>query len=237
MGTLFIVATPIGNMQDISLRAVETLLHADVIACEDTRRTGMLLQQIRQIAPAISGEKKPRLISYYDQVENQKTPEIIHLLLQGVDVALISDAGTPLVNDPGYRVVRAAIDAQITIASIPGPSAVITALTLSGLPTDKFFFLGYLPKKQGHRKVLLESLMQLQGQLKTTVIFFEAPHRIVGTLEELQEVFGKEKHIVVCRELTKIYEEVRRESIAQSLVHFTKTAPKGEFVLLFQTEG
>lgn len=235
-GTLFIVATPIGNMQDISLRAVKTLLTSDVIACEDTRRAGLLLQRIRELVPDFPEGKAPRLISYYDQVEQQKTPEIVNLLIQGMNVALISDAGTPLVSDPGFRLVREVIIAGLKIESIPGPSSIITALTVSGLPTDKFFFIGYLPKKEGHRKELLESLKGLTDQLKTTIILFEAPHRIVGTLQELQEVFGSEKHIVVARELTKTYEEVRRESVQDQLSHFRKTEPKGEFVILFNTE-
>lgn len=235
-GTLFIVATPIGNMQDISLRAVKTLLTADVIACEDTRRAGLLLQKIRELVPGFPEDKHPRLLSYYDQVEQQKTPEILNLLIQGMNVALVSDAGTPLVSDPGYRVVSEAIAAGLKVESIPGPSSVITALTISGLPSDKFFFIGYLPKKEGHRKELLGSLKGLTGQLKNTIIFFEAPHRIVGTLEEMQEVFGSEKYLVVARELTKVYEEVKRDSVQNLLQHFRKTDPKGEFVLLFNTE-
>lgn len=235
-GTLSIVAIPIGNMQDISLRAIKTLLTADIIACEDTRRAGLLLQKVRELVPGFPEDKKPQLFSYYDQVEQQKTPEILNMLIQGMSVALISDAGTPLVSDPGYRVVKAAIDARLSIESAPGPSAVITALTMSGLPSDKFFFIGYLPKKEGHRKELLNSVKNLTGQLKTTVIFFEAPHRIIGTLEELKEVFGENKHIVIARELTKTYEEVRRESIKENLEHFEKAEPKGEFVILFSTE-
>lgn len=255
-GTLVIVATPIGNMQDMSLHAIKSLLTADVIACEDTRRAGLLLQKVREdfVIPSVIEEssstssnetdpstslrmtKKPRLISYYDQVEKQKTPEIINFLLQGLTVTLISDAGTPLVSDPGYRIVKEVIAAGLPIESVPGPSAVITALTVSGLPSDKFFFIGYLPKKEGHRKELLHSLKNLTGQLKTTIIFFEAPHRIVGTLEELQEVLGAEKHIVIARELTKTYEEVLRGSVTDHIAHFKKTTPKGEFVLLFNTE-
>ncbi len=240
-GTLFIVATPIGNMQDISLRAIQTLLTADIIACEDTRRAGIFLKRIEEeILPILqintNTTNKPRLLSYYDQVEKQKAPEIITLLLQGLNVALISDAGTPLVSDPGYRVVKEAIEAGIKVESIPGPSAVLTPLTVSGLPSDKFFFLGYLPKKPGHRKELLTSLTNLHGQLKTTVIFFEAPHRIKGTLEELAEVLGEEKHIVVARELTKTYEEVQRGTVESMVQHFQKTQPKGEFVILFNTE-
>lgn len=235
MGTLYIVATPIGNMSDISLRAVKTLLSSQVIACEDTRRAGLLLQKVRELVPGFP-ETKQRLISYYDQVEQQKTPEILLLLAQGIDVALISDAGTPLVSDPGFRVVREAVLNGFKVESLPGPSAVITALTVSGLPTDKFFFIGYLPKKEGHRKELLESLKNLIGQLKTTIIFFEAPHRIKGTLDELADAYGKDKHIVVARELTKIYEDVQRGSIEEISHHFRKAEPKGEFVLLFTTE-
>ena len=234
-GTLFIVATPIGNMQDISLRAVKTLLSSEVIACEDTRRAGLLLQKVRELVPGFP-ETKQRLISYYDQVEQQKTPEILQLLAQGINVALISDAGTPLVSDPGFRVVREAVSNGFHVESLPGASAVITALTVSGLPTDKFFFIGYLPKKEGHRKELLDNVKNLTGQLKTTIIFFEAPHRIKGTLEELLETYGKDKHVVVARELTKVYEEVRRGSVSELLEHFKKTEPKGEFVVLFNTE-
>lgn len=237
LGTLSIVATPIGNMQDISLRAVQTLLTADIVACEDTRRAGLLLQKVREMIPGFPEDKHPKLISYYDQVEQQKTPEILNLLISGLNVALVSDAGTPLVSDPGYRVVKEAIAADIPVVSVPGPSAVITALTLSGLPSDKFFFIGYLPKKEGHRKELLESVQSLHGQLKTTIIFFEAPHRIKGTLRELADVLGVEKHIVVARELTKVYEEVQRGSIADIITHFNKIEPKGEFVILFHTES
>lgn len=235
IGTLFIVATPIGNMQDISFRAVKTLLSADVIACEDTRKAGLLLQKVRELVPDFPREKKPQLLSYYDQVEKQKTPEIINLLLQGLNVALVSDAGTPLVSDPGYRVVKEAILSGIRIESIPGPSSVITALTVSGLPSDKFFFIGYLPKKEGHRKDLLESLKNLTGQFKTTIILFEAPHRIRETLKELAAVLGEEKYVVVARELTKIYEEVKRDSLKNLQSHFQKAEPKGEFVVLFNT--
>jgi len=238
-------------LQDISLRALKTLFGVDVIACEDTRRTGLLLQKLEQLVILnevkdlskdssrllrMTGVNKPKLISYYDQVERQKTPEIISLLQQGLSVALVSDAGTPLVSDPGFKLVREVISKGIKVESIPGPSSVITALTVSGLPTDKFFFLGYLPKKEGHRKELLESLKNLTGQLKTTIIFFEAPHRIKGTLDELGEVYDLAKHIVIARELTKIYEEVLRDNIGNLINHFEKTTPKGEFVILFNTE-
>ena len=247
-GTLYIVATPIGNLQDISLRALKTLFEVDVIACEDTRRTGLLYQQLQAMhhrlvhdpsleSNKVVGElKKPRLISYYEQNELQRIPEIISALKDNISIALVSDAGTPTVSDPGFKLVRECIKEGIKVESIPGPSSVILALTLSGLPTDKFFFFGYPPRKEGHRKQLFESLKTLTGQLKTTAIFFEAPHRIIGTLEELKEIYGKEKYIVICREMTKIHEEVLRDSIENLLSHFSKTNPKGEFVFLLSTE-
>ena len=236
MGTLSIVATPIGNMQDISLRAIETLLTADVIACEDTRRAGLLLQKMREMVPNFTEDKKPQLISFYDQVELEKTPEIITLLKKGINVSLISDAGTPTVSDPGFKLIRECIKERIQVTSIPGPSAAIVALTVSGLPTDKFFFVGYPPKKEGHRKELYESLKSLKGSLKTTVIMYEAPHRIQGTLKEFAEIFGESMEVVVARELTKIYEEVLHDSVANLQKHFAKKEPKGEFVLLFQSD-
>lgn len=236
MGTLSIVATPIGNMQDISLHAIQTLLTADVIACEDTRRAGLLLQKIREMVPGFPEDKKPRLISFYDQVEVEKTPEIVAALKDGLHIALISDAGTPTVSDPGFKLIRACVKEGLKIQSIPGPSAVIVALTLSGLPTDKFFFVGYPPKKEGHRKEFYESLKGLKGSLKTTIIMYEAPHRMKGTLEEFGDIFGKDKEIVIARELTKIYEEVLRDTVENLQKHFTKKEPKGEFVILFQSE-
>ena len=236
MGTLSIVATPIGNMQDISLRAIKTLLTSDVIACEDTRRAGLLLQKIREMVPGFEEVKKPQLVSYYDQNELHRIPEVIAALKDGLNIALISDAGTPMVNDPGFKLIRECIKEGLQIESIPGPSAAIVALTVSGLPTDKFFFVGYPPKKEGHRVEFYENLKNLKGPLKTTVIMYEAPHRIKGTLDEFTEVFGKDMQIVIARELTKIYEEVLRDTVENLQKHFAKTTPKGEFVLLFQSE-
>lgn len=232
-GTLSIVATPIGNLQDISLRATRTLLTADVIACEDTRKTGLLLQEITKQLSVLPDVKKPRLISFYDQVEADKTPEILELLHAGMHVALVSDAGTPTISDPGFKLVRAAAEAGCKIESIPGPSAVITALTVAGLPTDKFLFVGYPPKKDGHRKEFYHSLQTMGQTMRFTVVMYEAPHRIRQTLEELAEIFGERQHIVIARELTKIYEEVLRNSLEKLEEHFAKHEPKGEFVLLF----
>lgn len=230
MGILYIVATPIGNLQDITLRAIKILQSVDVIACEDTRKTGILLQKIA--SENLQGhalEKKPCLVSYYEQNELQRIPEVIAAIKDGLNIALVSDAGTPTVSDPGFKLVRECIKEGIKVESIPGPSSVITALTVSGLPTDKFLFVGYPPKKTGHRKSFFENLGKLP--IKTTIIFFEGPHRLIRTLEGIMEAFG-DVEIVICRELTKIYEEIRREKISKSLEHFTKTLPKGEFVIL-----
>lgn len=237
MGTLFVVATPIGNLQDITLRAVEVLTSVPLIACEDTRRTGNLLHSL-QFLPELNWEnfkkdpiqQKPRLISYYEQNELQRIPEIMSFLKNDMDVALVSDAGTPTISDPGFKLVRLCVQEGIRVESIPGPSSVISALVASGLPTDKFLFVGYPPKKEGHRKKLFTDLSVLP--IKTTIIFFEAPHRLVKTLGELQEVFG-DIHIVVARELTKMHEEIRRDEITKVISHFEKTNPKGEFVILF----
>lgn len=233
MGTLYLVATPIGNIQDITLRALKTLFEVDVIACEDTRRTGLLLEKLLQEFAANPGDKrKPRLISYYEQNELQRIPEIISLLQQDINVALVSDAGTPAISDPGFKLIRECIKEKIKVESLPGASSVTTALLVSGLPTDKFTFVGYPPRKPGHRMTFFENIKASEENLKTTTIMFEAPHRIVKTLGELQSVFG-DIDIVLCRELTKMYEEVRRENITAALKHFKKTEPRGEFVILF----
>lgn len=235
MGTLFVVATPIGNLKDITLRAIEILQSVDGVACEDTRKTGMLLQkyQISNIKFQINtNQPKPRLISYYEQNEKVRIPEIINALKNGLNIALVSDAGTPTISDPGFKLVRECIRQSLKVESIPGPSSVISALVSSGLPTDKFLFLGYLPRKPGHRKTFLESLSLIVQTIKLTIIVFESPHRLVKTLEELMEAFGN-IDIAICRELTKIHEEIRREKISDALIHFENIEPKGEFVILF----
>lgn len=222
MGTLYIVSTPIGNLEDITLRAIKILKKINIIACEDTRRTGLLLQKLEVI--------NKKLLSYYEQNELQRIPEIINLLENGNDIALVSDSGVPTISDPGFKLVREAISKGIKVEGIPGASSVLAALTVSGLPTDKFLFIGFPPKKEGHRKKLFGDLTKLS--LKTTVIMFEAPHRLVKTFEELKEILT-DIDIVICRELTKLHEEVRREKISEALIHFKKVNPKGEFVILW----
>jgi len=236
MGILYIVATPIGNLQDITLRALKTLFEVDVIACEDTRRAGLLLDNLAAAYHSLrngnSSLHRPQLLSYYEQNELRRIPEVLSLLHRGQKVALVSDAGTPAISDPGYKLIRECIRAGFRVEAIPGPSSVITSLLISGLPTDKFTFLGYPPHKSGHRLKFFENVKASQDFVKTTLIFFEAPHKLIRTLQEFQTVCG-DIEIVLCREMTKMHEEVRRGKVSQALAHFEKLGPKGEFVILF----
>jgi 16S rRNA (cytidine1402-2'-O)-methyltransferase len=237
MGTLFLVATPIGNLEDISIRAMRVLSSVDGIACEDTRKTGQLLKLLKDKYPEFytqSDEQRrhQRLIRYYEQVEKRVIPEIITALKNGLNIAVVSDAGTPAISDPGFRLIRECVTEGIAVQSIPGPSSVILALTLSGLPTDKFLFLGYPPHKGGKRMQLYKSLKSSLEHIKATVILFEAPHKMIKTLDEIKEVFG-DIEIVLTREMTKVHEEVLRGTITDLLTGFAKRPPKGEFVILF----
>lgn len=213
MGKLSIVSTPIGNLEDITLRAIKTLESVDIVLCEDTRRTGLLLKSHK------------KLVSYYDEIEDKKIPEIIEMLGQDNNIALVSDAGTPLISDPGFRLVRECVKRGIKVESIPGPSAVLAALTSSGLPPDKFIFLGYPPEKQSAR---LECFKKLSPNI--TTIFYCAPHKLSTTFEDMKSTLG-DIDIVVARELTKIHEEIWRGRITDAQNYFK--APKGEFVVLF----
>ena len=217
-GILFIVATPIGNLQDISQRAVETLSGVDVVACEDTRHTQKLLNHL--------GIKK-RLVSYHEHNEESRSVELIQLLEDGKSVAVVSDAGTPTINDPGFRIIKTAIERGIEIVSIPGPTAFVTALAASGLPTDAFFFGGFLPAKKGERQRRLREL----ANLPATLILYEAPHRLVASLEDCLSILG-DRDAVVARELTKLHEEYSRGKLSALLSQFRSQTPKGELVLL-----
>lgn len=234
-GTLSVIATPIGNMDDITIRSIKTLFSVDAIVCEDTRKTGQLLRELQKRHPELAvpanGEKFQRMMSYYEENELSRIPEVITALKSGLHIALVSDAGTPTVSDPGFKLVRECVKEGIVIDSLPGPSSVILALTLSGLPTDKFTFLGYPPRKPGHRKDFFAHAKKSQESMSSTMIYFEAPHRMVQVLEELLEAFG-DITIVICREMTKLHQEIRRELISQSLAHFKKVPPRGEFVLV-----
>lgn len=231
MGTLYIVATPIGNLQDITFRALKTLNSVDFIVCEDTRKTGNLLSKTSEMMP-MQNSKRPQLISYYEENEKQRIPEIINVLKMDLNVALVSDAGTPAVSDPGFKLIRECVKEEIRIESIPGASSVISALVSSGLPTDKFMFLGFLPKKEGHRKQLLKDTLETAKFISQTIILFESPFRLTKTLGELKEVFG-DIDVVVARELTKIHEELKRGLITQVLSYFKAKSVKGEIVILF----
>jgi 16S rRNA (cytidine1402-2'-O)-methyltransferase len=216
---LYILATPIGNARDVSLRALETLKGCDVIAAEDTRVTSKLL--------SIHGISKP-LIPYNDHNGQEMRPKILARIEQGQAVALVSDAGTPLVSDPGYKLVREAIAAGVPIVALPGPSAVLVGLTLSGLPSDRFLFAGFLPSRPGERKNALE---ELKG-VAATLIFFESAQRLSESLAAMADVLG-DRPCAMTRELTKLHEEVRRGSLRELAAHYEAAgAPKGEVTLL-----
>ncbi len=206
-GNLYLAATPIGNVADASLRLREVLASADVIAAEDSRRAHRLLKDL-----GIT-EHGP-IVSFYDAVEEAKSPELVARVLAGETVIMISDAGMPSVSDPGYRLVTEAIARDVRVSVIPGPSAVLAALALSGLPVDRFSFEGFLPRKSGERKSAMSGLTHDTR----TMVFFEAPHRLVATLRDMAEVFGDDRQAVVCRELTKTYEEVVRGTLGELVV-------------------
>jgi len=217
-GTLYLVATPIGNLADITHRALQVLRDVAVVACEDTRHTRKLLQHYGIDA---------KTVSYHEHNEQQRARELIESLKEGNDVAIVSDAGTPAISDPGFRLVRAAIDNGITVAPVPGPSALISALVAAGLPTDEFFFGGFLPARSSARRARLGELRSVPG----TLIFYEAPHRLAASLRDAYEVLG-EREAVVARELTKLHEEIRRGRLGELAEHYARTEPRGEIVLL-----
>jgi len=218
-GLLYLVATPIGNLEDITYRAVRVLREAGVIACEDTRQTRKLLEHFDIRKPTIS---------YHEHNEVERAAELVERLQAGESVALVSDAGMPLVSDPGYRLVRAAIEAGIEVQPVPGPSAALAALAASGLPTDAFHFAGFLPPKAGQRAKLLESLADEQA----TLIFFEAPHRLLETLEAIEAALGP-RPVVVAREITKIHEEYLRGTAAEVRALLdARDSVKGEITIL-----
>ena len=228
MARLLIVATPIGNLEDITYRAVRTLLSVDYIACEDPRRTGQFLKILTQ-KYGQADTALPKLIPFYDEIEETASFEIINILTKGKDIALISDSGTPLISDPGYKLVNLAIKSGIVIDSLPGPSAVTTALTLSGLPPTPFMFLGFPPPSENKKRNWFNLLKE--NKLRISVIFYESPHRLIDTLKIMQEVFS-DSGIVICRELTKIHQEVWRGRLPEAIKYFTD--PKGEFVVLLR---
>jgi 16S rRNA (cytidine1402-2'-O)-methyltransferase len=218
-GTLYIVATPIGNLADTTQRAIQTLKEVDLIAAEDTRHTHKLLQHYGI---------DTKTISYHDHNEQQRSEELLARLNEGSDVAIVSDAGTPGINDPGFRLVRLAVENDIRVVSVPGPSALITALVASGLPTDEFFFGGFLPARSGARRNRLTDLREVPG----TLIFYETPHRLGAALNDAAEILGP-RPAVVARELTKLHEELRRGALDELAKHYSSAeGVRGEIVLL-----
>lgn len=217
-GELFLVATPIGNLGDITLRALEVLKSADAIACEDTRTSGGLLKHYGITT---------RMMPYHTHNEAASTEELMNHLKRGAKIALISDAGTPLLSDPGARLVKAAISAGVRVTPIPGASALLSALSIAGLSADSFLYSGFLPSKTKARRDAITAL----ATVPSTLVFYEAPHRLLETLEDLREVLG-EREAAVARELTKLYEECVRGSLPELIAHFTATPPRGECVIL-----
>lgn len=220
-GILFVVPTPIGNLEDITLRAVRVLQESDTVVCEDTRQTIKLLSHLKISKP---------LVSFYTQNQLKRIPQIISMLNEGKNISLVSDCGTPAISDPGYYLIKEALNNDITVTALPGACALITALVGSGLTTDSFVFLGFLKKKTGKMKKELEIAKQTQK----TIIFYESPHRILKTVEVCKEVFGEQTKMVLARELTKKFEEYIRATIKEVYENLKNRKILGEFIVLVE---
>lgn len=218
MGLLYIVPTPVGNMEDMTLRAIRILKEADFVLAEDTRTSGILLKHF---------EIKTHLIAHHKFNEHGTSSTIVERMKGGATVALISDAGTPGISDPGFFLIREAVTAGITVQCLPGPTAFVPALVVSGMPCDRFCFEGFLPTKKG-RNMRLESLKDESR----TMIFYESPYRLVKTLEQFSGYFGEDRYVSVCREISKIHEECIRGTLTDVVSHFKETVPRGEFVIV-----
>ncbi|MGI5827828.1 MAG: 16S rRNA (cytidine(1402)-2'-O)-methyltransferase [Patescibacteria group bacterium] len=233
---LYVIATPIGNRQDITLRALETMFGVDILLCEDTRKTKLLLDYYRQnlITANVSSlleislERIPQLISYFEHNEDQRVPEVLSYLQKGLKVGLVSNSGTPTISDPGYKLVKTCRESDIKVFSAPGPSAIISALSISGLSSDKFTFLGFLPRKPGKQNKIWKDIRN--SSLGQTVIFYESPFRVFKTLANMEKCFGNIE-VTIARELTKKHEEVVTKPIIKWLEQKTF---KGELVVLFR---
>lgn len=219
-GTLYLVATPIGNLEDITLRALRVLKEVDIIAAEDTRQTIKLLNHF---------EIKNTLVSYHEHNKNEKGSQLIQKLLEGKNIALVSDAGCPGISDPGEDLVRRAVDEGITVTMLPGPAAVITGVVLSGLPSGRFSFEGFLPM---NKRMRTERLKSIKDDTRT-LVFYEAPHKLIHTLRDLREIMGN-RHISLARELTKVHEEVIRCTLDEAIEKYEAQPPKGEYVLVLE---
>ena len=219
--TLYIVATPIGNLSDISERALQTLRDCDIVACEDTRVTGTLLKRF-----GISKE----MFVYEDSRERNAAPILLEKLKSGLNIALVSDAGTPCISDPGFRIARACRAEGIKVVPIPGPCAFAAALSASGLPSDSFLFVGFLPAKTAARRNFFEK----HADFGHTLIFYESPFRLLKTLTQFAEVFGADRSVSVSREISKLHEETVRGTLEEVMAHFTQNEPKGEIVIILE---
>ncbi len=215
---LYLVATPIGNLSDVALRALETLRHVDVVACEDTRKTGRLLKHFEIDKPKIA---------FHEHNERQATARVMSMVEQGQSVALVTNAGTPGISDPGFTLVRRAIEEDVPIVMIPGPSALVMALVLSGLPSHSFTFRGFPPRKPGPRKRFLE----VDAHSPHTLVFYESPYRLKAFLEAAIEVFG-DRQAALANELTKLYEEIQRGTLSELLAFFEEEEPRGEYTVV-----
>jgi 16S rRNA (cytidine1402-2'-O)-methyltransferase len=222
-GILYVVATPIGNLGDMTRRAIDVLSDVDVIASEDTRVTRRLLSHF---------DIENRCVSYHDNNEQYRSEELVKSLIDGNSVALVSDAGTPCISDPGYRVVNLAKKSGIKVVSVPGPSAVTAALSISGLPTDHFFFEGFLPKKKGR-----QTRFQFLSSLEASIVVYESPMRIIKTLNDISTLMGDTRIVSVCREITKKFEEAFMGTIGDAIAYFSQKNPKGEFVIIIAKNG
>jgi len=222
-GTLYIISTPIGNLSDISFRALDTIRKCSLILSEDTRETAKIFQKFDISVPQIS---------YRDQNHERVYPSILGTLEEGKDIALISDSGTPLISDPGFKLIRGLIEKNINVTTIPGPSAIISAIVGSGLPTDKFSFLGFLPKSKGQ----IEKLLSSYGKLEATLVIYESPMRLVKLLDAILEILGNRK-ICVAGDMTKMYEKYARGSVTEVSEVFKSQKPKGEYVVVIAKEG
>ena len=218
MGILYLVPTPVGNLEDMTCRALRVLKEADLILAEDTRTTGILLKHF---------EIKNAMLSYHKFNEHQTVSHIVSRLLAGETVAVVSDAGTPGISDPGFLVAREAVKAGVEVVCLPGPTAFVPALVASGIPCDRFCFEGFLPVKKG-RATRLAAL----AAEERTLVFYESPHRVVKTLAQLAETFGAGRQAAVCREISKVHEECLRGTLEELAAHFTETEPRGEFVIV-----
>ena len=217
-GILYVVPTPIGNLEDITYRAIKVLKEADFILAEDTRTSGFLLKHY---------EIATKMFSHHKFNEHQSCQQIVERIQSGANVALISDAGTPAISDPGFLIVRACVDVGIRIECLPGATAFVPTLVMSGLPNDRFCFEGFLPQKKGRQTRLIE----LESEIRT-MVFYESPYRVVKTLTQFAEYFGPNRFATVSREISKIYEETKRGTLSELIEHFTNIEPRGEFVIV-----